>query len=190
VVNTEAEQTDIQALRCDLDSASLCINVSFLRLFKITACLLILTLFFVQKIIEHSQSKEKFLRASLRRISEAQNFEDEMEWVRAMNEMLLTQNEELVAQLDAERWEKIGMLLMNFFFCDRAWVRLWTNSIFVAAVEQHITLGVKLDDQNSVANTIAALKNDLADKKWAHEKFQMDTETLSRAVEELKKAMD
>jgi hypothetical protein len=107
-VNTEAERADIQALRSDLDSTSLHINVSFLLLFKIIACLPNLTPFLVQKIIEYSQSKDKFLRASLMRISESQNFEDELERVRAMNEMLLTQNEELVAQLDVERREKTG----------------------------------------------------------------------------------
>jgi hypothetical protein len=48
-VNTEVEQTDIQVLHSDLDSDSLHINVSYLLLFKITACLLILTFFLVQK---------------------------------------------------------------------------------------------------------------------------------------------
>jgi hypothetical protein len=46
-----------------------------------------LTLFLVQKIIEHSQSKDKFLRASLRRIYEAQNFEDQVMRMSTMNEM-------------------------------------------------------------------------------------------------------
>jgi hypothetical protein len=40
LVNTE---TDIQALWSDLDSASLCINVSFLLSFKFVVCLLVLT---------------------------------------------------------------------------------------------------------------------------------------------------
>jgi hypothetical protein len=68
-----------------LDSAFLHINVSFLSLFNITICLSILTLFLVQKIIEHSQSKDKFPRASLRRIYEAQNFEDQDKFPRASN---------------------------------------------------------------------------------------------------------
>jgi hypothetical protein len=84
-----------------LDFAILHINVSFLLLFNITICLLILTLFLVQKIIEHSQSKDKFQRASLRRIYEAQNFEDQVMRMSAMNEMLLVWNQELEAQLDA-----------------------------------------------------------------------------------------
>jgi hypothetical protein len=66
-------------------------------LFKITVCLLILTPF----LIEHSRSKDKFLRASLRRIFEAQNFEVELKREDSMNKMLLAWNQELVAQLDA-----------------------------------------------------------------------------------------
>jgi hypothetical protein len=46
-VNTKAEKTDIQALRHDLDIASLHINISFLLLFKIIIYLLILTPFLV-----------------------------------------------------------------------------------------------------------------------------------------------
>jgi hypothetical protein len=53
-VNTKAEKADIQALRHDLDIASLHINISFLLLFKIIIYLLILTPFLVQKIIELS----------------------------------------------------------------------------------------------------------------------------------------
>jgi hypothetical protein len=105
-VNSEAEQADIQALRNDIDSAYLSINVSSLLLFEITTCLLILTHSFIQKIIEHSQSKDKFLRVSLRRISKAQDFEDELKRECAVNEMLLAQNQELIAQLDAEHQEK------------------------------------------------------------------------------------
>jgi hypothetical protein len=52
----------------------------------------ILTPLLIQKIIEHSQSKNKFLRVSLMRLTEAQNFEDELKWVSALNEVLLAQN--------------------------------------------------------------------------------------------------
>jgi hypothetical protein len=77
---------------------------------------LILTPFLVQKIIEHSQSKDKFLRASLRRIVEAKNFEDELMWMSIMNEMLLARNQELEAQLKAEHQEKTSMQLIYFFY--------------------------------------------------------------------------
>jgi hypothetical protein len=93
----------------DLDSAFLHINVIFLLLFRITIYISILTLFLVQEIIEHSQSKDKFLRASLKRISKSYNFEDELTRMSAMNKMLLTWNQELEAQLDVERREKTGM---------------------------------------------------------------------------------
>jgi hypothetical protein len=102
-VNIEAEEADIQALRNDLDSTSIRINLSFLLLFKITVYLLVLTLFLVHKIKEHSQFKDMFLRASLRSVFEAPNFEDKLERVRAMNEMLHTHNEQLIAQLNVER---------------------------------------------------------------------------------------
>jgi hypothetical protein len=61
-----------------------------------------------QKIIEHSQSKDKFLRASLKRIYEAQDFEDELKWEWVVNQMLLAWNQELVDLLDAEHQEKAG----------------------------------------------------------------------------------
>jgi hypothetical protein len=83
-----------------------------------------MTPFLVQKIIEHSQSKEKFLRASLRRITEAQNFEDELTWMSGMNEMLLARNKELEAQLEGKHQEKNGMQLISFFFYDHAQVCL------------------------------------------------------------------
>jgi hypothetical protein len=61
-----------------------------------------------QKIIEHSKSKDKFLRASLKRIYEVEDFEDELKWECVVNQMLLAQNQELVAQLDTEHLEKEG----------------------------------------------------------------------------------
>lgn len=39
-----------------------------------------------------------------------------------------------------------------------------------AAVEQIVALGVKLGDQDSAADSIAALKNELANEKQAQEK--------------------
>jgi chromosome segregation ATPase len=57
-------------------------------------------------------------------------------------------------------------------------------------MEQHAALGIKPWDQDSVVDSIAALKNELADEKQAQEKAQVDVETLFLAVEELKKTMD
>jgi hypothetical protein len=73
VVNTEAEQADIQALRSDLDSASLHINISYpFSCFQLPATPKSDSfLLFPHKIIEHLKSKDMFLRASLRRIFEA-----------------------------------------------------------------------------------------------------------------------
>jgi hypothetical protein len=52
----------------------------------------ILTPFPIQKIIEHSQSKDKFLRVSIKRLIEAQNFEGKLKRVSALNETLVTRN--------------------------------------------------------------------------------------------------
>jgi hypothetical protein len=89
VVNSEEEQAEIQALCSDLDSASLHINVSCHFSCFVSSTTPHSFLLFPQKIIDHSKSKDKFLRASLRTIFEAQDFEDELKWKRAMNQMLL-----------------------------------------------------------------------------------------------------
>jgi hypothetical protein len=47
--------------------------------------------------------------ASLRKIFEAWDFEDELKQERAMNKMLLTQNQELIAQLDVKHQENEGI---------------------------------------------------------------------------------
>jgi hypothetical protein len=47
-----------------------------------------------------------FLRASIRRISKAQNFEDEVKRLTAMIQTLHARNQELQAQLVVERQEK------------------------------------------------------------------------------------
>jgi hypothetical protein len=77
-VNTEAEQSDIQALWAGLDSTSLQINVSTPFLFISYRSLLILTPFPIQKIIEHFESKDKFQRVCIQRLSEGQNIKDEL----------------------------------------------------------------------------------------------------------------
>jgi hypothetical protein len=57
-------------------------------------------------------------------------------------------------------------------------------------MEELVALGVKPGDQDSAAKSIVALKNEPTDGKLAWEKAQIDAETLSQAVEELKKTAD
>jgi hypothetical protein len=77
-VDTEAKHADIHVLHDDLDSALLGINVTsyfivlnFSRIY-LSCCL--------QKIVKHSKSIDKLLRASLKWIYKAQDFEDELGW--------------------------------------------------------------------------------------------------------------
>jgi hypothetical protein len=56
----------------------------------------------LQKIIEHSQGKDKLLRASLKKIYEAQDLEHEVGSECATNKVLLGHIEELTGQLNAE----------------------------------------------------------------------------------------
>jgi hypothetical protein len=81
---------------------------------------LILTPFPTQKIIENSQSKNKFLRVFIKRPFEAQNFEDDLKRVSALNKTLLAQNQELEAQLAIECQEKAGKHLSKLFNYDHA----------------------------------------------------------------------
>jgi chromosome segregation ATPase len=57
-------------------------------------------------------------------------------------------------------------------------------------MEQLAALGVELEDQDSTAKSLVALNNELAEEKLAWEKAQIDAETLSWVVEELKKTID
>jgi predicted nucleic acid-binding Zn-ribbon protein len=57
-------------------------------------------------------------------------------------------------------------------------------------MEQLTPLGVEPGEQDSAVKSLVALKNELAEEKLAQEKAQTDTDTLSRAVEELKKIAD
>jgi chromosome segregation ATPase len=63
-------------------------------------------------------------------------------------------------------------------------------SFAAAFVEQLAMLDIKPGDQDSAANSITTLKNELEKEKQAREKAQMDAETLPRAIEELKKMED
>jgi hypothetical protein len=65
-VNTEAERADIEALRGNLDSTSLRINVSISFYVLHYHLFLMLIPLLIQKIIEHSWSKDQFIRVSLK----------------------------------------------------------------------------------------------------------------------------
>jgi hypothetical protein len=106
VVNTEAEHVDIKEHRSDFDSASLWINVNISFSVLCYHIFLTLTPLLIQKIIEHSQSKDKFLRVSSKRPTETQILEDELIEVSALNKVLLAQNQELETQLAKESQEK------------------------------------------------------------------------------------
>jgi hypothetical protein len=68
----------------------------------------------LQKIVEHSQGKDKFLRASLKQIYEAQDLEDELSLERETNMVLLAHIQELNDQLDTKRQEKFGEYACQF----------------------------------------------------------------------------
>jgi hypothetical protein len=53
----------------------------------------------MQKLIEHSRSKDQFLRVTLKRLTETQLFKDELKEVSKMNKVLLAHNQELETQL-------------------------------------------------------------------------------------------
>jgi hypothetical protein len=53
--------------------------------------------------MEHSQAKDKIWRASLKRIYEAQDLEDELGRERETNQALLARIQELTGQLDTEQ---------------------------------------------------------------------------------------
>jgi hypothetical protein len=58
----------------------------------------------IKKIIEHSHSKDKFLRVSLKRLTETQILEDELKEVSELNKIILAWNQELETQLAEESW--------------------------------------------------------------------------------------
>jgi chromosome segregation ATPase len=57
-------------------------------------------------------------------------------------------------------------------------------------MEQLVALGIESGDQDSTAKSLVALKNELAEEKLAREKAQTNVETVSWAVEDLKKMAD
>jgi hypothetical protein len=71
-------------------------------MFYITTPLLILTSLFIQKINEHSRSKDQFIRVALKRLTKSQILDDELSEVSALNKVLLAQNQELETHIVAE----------------------------------------------------------------------------------------
>jgi hypothetical protein len=57
-------------------------------------------------------------------------------------------------------------------------------------MEQLVELGIEPGDHDSAAKSLAALKNELVEEKFTHEKSQTNVEALTRAVEELKRTID
>jgi hypothetical protein len=112
-VDTQAEPTEVEALQVDLDSALTHINVSSPSNLVCSSLYLIDSL--LQKIINFSRGKDKILKASLSRIHEAWDHEDELSQERKANQALLSQLKELTSQLEAERLEKSGKPLRIHF---------------------------------------------------------------------------
>jgi hypothetical protein len=61
-----------------------------------------------QKLIEHSGSKDKFLRVVIKRLTETQLFEDKLKQVKDLNDNLMAHNQELEYRLAEESREKSG----------------------------------------------------------------------------------
>jgi hypothetical protein len=60
----------------------------------------------MQVLVEHSKSKDQFLRVAVKRMTETQLFEDELKEVSQPNSILLAQKMELEAKLAGEPSEE------------------------------------------------------------------------------------
>jgi hypothetical protein len=58
---------------------------------------LVLILFLTQKLIEHHEAKDQFLRVAVKRLTETQLFKDELKEVSELNTALLARHQELEA---------------------------------------------------------------------------------------------
>jgi hypothetical protein len=56
----------------------------------------------MQNLVEHSSSKDQFLRVAIKRLTKIQTFKDELKEVSELNEVLLDYNQALEAQLAEE----------------------------------------------------------------------------------------
>jgi hypothetical protein len=62
----------------------------------------------MQDLVEHSRSKDQFLRVTIKRLTETQTFDDELKEVSELNEVFLDHNQELKARLAEEIQAKNG----------------------------------------------------------------------------------
>jgi hypothetical protein len=76
----------------------------------------------MQVLVEHSKSKDQFLRVAVKRMTETQLFEDELKEVSQPNSILLAQKMELEAKLAEESQVKNGKHFIDS--CFRNWVML------------------------------------------------------------------
>jgi hypothetical protein len=107
-VDTEKEHAITEALKFNLEFVSEQIKVCISSSFHVIMLLLILTLFFFQQLIEHSQSKDQYIRVALNRLTETQILDDELKEERALNQTLLARNQEVETQLSVESRDKAG----------------------------------------------------------------------------------
>jgi hypothetical protein len=63
----------------------------------------------MQNLVEHSHSKDQFLRVVIKRLIKTQTFRDELKEVSELNEVLRDCNQELEAQLAKEIRAKNGL---------------------------------------------------------------------------------
>jgi hypothetical protein len=88
MVNTEEKRVITEALKNNLDYASQRINIriSFTNLHY--RPFPILTSLFIQEIIEHSRSKDQYIRVALKRLTGTHILEDELAEVNALNKVM------------------------------------------------------------------------------------------------------
>jgi hypothetical protein len=111
-VDTEKERAVTEALQCNLEFTSKQIKVSISFLLHVTALSLILTPFFFQQLIAHSQSKDQYIRVALKRLTETQILDDELKEERTLNQTLLARNQEIETQLTTEGNEKASKYIL------------------------------------------------------------------------------
>jgi hypothetical protein len=63
--------------------------------------------------MEHSQSKDQYIRVVVKRLTKIEILHDELIEVTAQNKVLLAWNQELETQLDMESREKAGKYILN-----------------------------------------------------------------------------
>jgi hypothetical protein len=91
-VDTKVDRYNTEVLQTELDSAWTRINVSTPFITVHYHLCSILTSLFDQKIIEHSSSKDKFLRVAIKRLTKTHLFEDELKQVKDLNDNIVACN--------------------------------------------------------------------------------------------------